>query len=122
MQRCVSQDVAIRLGARKWTSGGQFHGLLIIKDHVSQPWAASGARERRLSLQDHHTRGWRCCGYSGKACSKVPDGPVDTRCNTGIAIWQTETDGPRMLVAATMLFTQIDKPVLAVDSRAGTGP
>lgn len=66
----------IGLGARMWTSGGQFDGLLIIKDHVSQPWAASGARERRLSLQDHHTRGWRCCGYSGKACSKVPDGPV----------------------------------------------
>lgn len=38
------EDAAIGLGAIMWTSGGQFHGLLIIKDHVSQPWAASGAR------------------------------------------------------------------------------
>ncbi|KAI7783527.1 hypothetical protein LA080_011656 [Diaporthe eres] len=29
MQTCVAKDVAIGLGARMWTSGGQFHGLLI---------------------------------------------------------------------------------------------
>lgn len=36
--------MAIGLGARNWTSGGQFYGLLIIKSHVSQPCAASGVR------------------------------------------------------------------------------
>lgn len=37
-----------------------------------------------------------------------------------MADWDRWTS--HVLVAATMLFTQVDKPVLAVDSRAGTGP
>jgi hypothetical protein len=106
------KDGAIGLGARMWASGGRFHGLLISKEHVSQPWAASGAGQGRLSLHGH-----RACG---RVAADGGDFAPTVQMLVGLVRramqpWhcpvgrQTENDGSE-LVAATMVFVSSPSP------------